>query len=672
MHCTKLIFTFLAFFLSLRFSILAIPVITSVSPHFGDTAGGSEITISGVNLVNVTEVFFGNSPATILSTSNNSIIVTSPAHVPQTVHITAVDISGTSTKSEADYFVYKGNWRAYTLDGDTDISNNLAYIDVTTLAVSPPVTVGSSASFMVCTSDGTKLFTINYDSNTVSVVDNNLNQVISTIGTGAGPYAACITPDDKYVFVGNFNDNTVSVIDVATLTVIETIIVGNGPYIMTISPNGTFVLVANYTDNTVSRIDVSSLTVTATYSGFNGPVALAITPDNSLAVVCNYNDNNASIINLNNGSVSSPIVTGNNPVGVSITPDGALALVANSGTNTLSFINLSTFAVDNMIVGNAPYIAILTPDGSLATVINDASVAGNSVMTIDVASRQILATYPYPDPEGIAITPDGMQVLFGGDDAPAPPANPYIVEKASLQAPYSLLGNTIPVGSDTLLILPDPAPLARFTFSMVNQYAFFDAGASLSPIGSIAIYHWDFGDNTTLITTQPQIVHQYPGTGAYQPTLTVINSAGTSLNRIYNYQSSGLSGDEMIGPTLVRAGGPSAQSSQSIVLVGPTVFILNPNKGTKATHVEIIGESFDNATSVKFGNKEAKILQVTPNTIIASVPKFNRNKKVFVTVTTPLGTSERSQNSLFTYKAKKEGSNKHSKKFKKTSRMSCK
>ncbi|MFM8896945.1 MAG: IPT/TIG domain-containing protein, partial [Actinomycetales bacterium] len=57
------------------------PVVNALEPDNGPLAGGTEVTITGSNLGRVREVTFGSAgPGTILSASDNSVLVRSPSH----------------------------------------------------------------------------------------------------------------------------------------------------------------------------------------------------------------------------------------------------------------------------------------------------------------------------------------------------------------------------------------------------------------------------------------------------------------------------------------------------------------------------------------------------------------------------------------------------------------
>ena len=68
-----------------------------------------------------------------------------------------------------------------------------------------------------------------------------------------------------------------------------------------------------------------------------------------------------------------------------------------------------------------------------------------------------------------------------------------------------------------IAITPDQAPSAAFSVvaAPAGQAASFDGSASSSPVGSIASYHWDFGDGQSATTTTPVTLHVYAQAGAY-------------------------------------------------------------------------------------------------------------------------------------------------------------
>ncbi len=85
----------------------AIPTVTSVAPNTGPTAGGTSVTITGLNLLGASAVKFGNAPAASFTVeSASSIKATAPAGTG-TVDVTVTTESGTSPGGPSDRFTYK-------------------------------------------------------------------------------------------------------------------------------------------------------------------------------------------------------------------------------------------------------------------------------------------------------------------------------------------------------------------------------------------------------------------------------------------------------------------------------------------------------------------------------------------------------------------------------------
>jgi hypothetical protein len=84
----------------------AAPCITSVSPKSGPAAGGTSVTISGINFTGATAVKFGTAAATgVIVHSGTSITATAPAGTG-TVNVTVTTPAGTSPTSRFDRFKY--------------------------------------------------------------------------------------------------------------------------------------------------------------------------------------------------------------------------------------------------------------------------------------------------------------------------------------------------------------------------------------------------------------------------------------------------------------------------------------------------------------------------------------------------------------------------------------
>jgi alpha-tubulin suppressor-like RCC1 family protein len=102
-------------------------------------------------------------------------------------------------------------------------------------------------------------------------------------------------------------------------------------------------------------------------------------------------------------------------------------------------------------------------------------------------------------------------------------------------APEINLGTTILSG---VAITPDQGPVAAFSATAAaGQASTFDASASSDPDGTVAEYHWKFGDGHSETTTSATTTHNYTTPGTHTVTLTVSDQAGCSTRVIFTGQT---------------------------------------------------------------------------------------------------------------------------------------
>ncbi len=90
-----------------RFSYVAAPTISKISPNKGEAAGGQPVTITGTNFTGASVVRFGSVTATGASVkSQTEIVVPAPAHTSEAVDVTVTTSGGTSATSKKDMFKY--------------------------------------------------------------------------------------------------------------------------------------------------------------------------------------------------------------------------------------------------------------------------------------------------------------------------------------------------------------------------------------------------------------------------------------------------------------------------------------------------------------------------------------------------------------------------------------
>jgi hypothetical protein len=90
-----------------QFTFVAAPTVTGLSPNAGPYTGGFDVTITGTNFTNATQVLFGGDVAGFTVDSDTSITAFAPAiDGPDNEAVHVVSIGGTSASTPADDFTY--------------------------------------------------------------------------------------------------------------------------------------------------------------------------------------------------------------------------------------------------------------------------------------------------------------------------------------------------------------------------------------------------------------------------------------------------------------------------------------------------------------------------------------------------------------------------------------
>lgn len=215
----------------------------------------------------------------------------------------------------------------------------------------------------------------NRGSDNVSVIDRDLDEVVSVISTGRAPSGIAVgsRKNRLRVYVANADSNSISVIDPTVNRVEQTIQLAFGAKPVAITAAQAFsgkeyLFVANYASNSVSIIDGDSYREIAQARIGNGPVAiLAEPPLDTISTikgltasqlsrwksyrnqylniyVANRGSNTVSVIvfNLSTAAVQDvyAINVGWDPVALDMDTQRAWLYVANASSDTISILNV--------------------------------------------------------------------------------------------------------------------------------------------------------------------------------------------------------------------------------------------------------------------------------------------------------------------------------------------
>ena len=251
-----------------------------------------------------------------------------------------------------------------------------------------PIAVGISA-------DGTLAYVANLNSNSLSVIDTDIDMVVATVTGIVTPRDVDATPDGRYVLVVNQSTNSVTVLDASNYSVVASIPVGTLPCALAIAPDGSAAYVTNRLSNSISIIDLATFQVT------NVPVGtfacdVMLTPDGRWAVVSNRLSGNITIIDTALKLPVATVATGTNPQGVAFSPDGARAYITNAGS--ISVVDMGSFTVVETIAnipsGPCPVAATMDMNnGHKGHIYVASNTQSGIVNVVDAGTNSVIAVF---------------------------------------------------------------------------------------------------------------------------------------------------------------------------------------------------------------------------------------------------------------------------------------
>jgi len=346
---------------------------------------------------------------------------------------------------------------------------------------------GDEPTDLVMSTDGSRIYTIGRNTDTLFVIDVPENQIISIIeieGINDRPYGSrpehlALTEDDNWLLVANFNDGSITIFDTTALEVITTLSVLPEVFDVAVTPDGSFGYAISRTQPQIAQIDLEKLTSPVF---INIPVpafAVAVSPEGNLIyAACSEGifviD---SITRQIAQKIELPIkgYMGN----ILLNRNGSTAYVSMRDTNQVLEIDLAEEVVQRSFTVKAASEGLaLNPkeDRLFVGTFGAFQQLDYTVAVIDLLSGEmvgkIMPLSPaehvswVPDVEGIAVTPDGSQVYFATVDADAV----FIADIESLEHTGTIpLTNFARLQPSRLVITPDGSML--FTTNAAPQVA---------------------------------------------------------------------------------------------------------------------------------------------------------------------------------------------------------
>jgi YVTN family beta-propeller protein len=178
---------------------------------------------------------------------------------------------------------------------------------------------GQSGTHMILLNrDGTKIFTTNLGSGSVSIFEQSGEKWNPThIKVGPRAEGFDLSPDEKEIWAANAGDGTVSIIDVPSKKVIATVNVGTQQSNrLKFTPDGKRVLISDFNTGEVAVVDASAKKVVKRIKIASSVAGILVAPDGARAYVAATYDGFVAIIDMATLSVTNKIATGRGPDGM--------------------------------------------------------------------------------------------------------------------------------------------------------------------------------------------------------------------------------------------------------------------------------------------------------------------------------------------------------------------
>lgn len=134
-------------------------------------------------------------------------------------------------------------------------SANVAAIEMATGKVKL-IPAGDRPEGSVLSPDGRRLYVVNREASSITVIDTTKREGVGRIRTGKGPVRVACTPDGRQLVYALMHENKVEFADPATGRVLGQVSLGGSPVSLTLSPDGERAFASAQDDDTVYVVSV--------------------------------------------------------------------------------------------------------------------------------------------------------------------------------------------------------------------------------------------------------------------------------------------------------------------------------------------------------------------------------------------------------------------------------
>ncbi len=608
----------------------AAPAIASVFPPSGPPNGGTLVRIQGTNLFGASAVTFGGISAPFFTVNaDGSVIAAAPAGSAGTVDVQVTTPGGTSPATAADQFSYVNTAPGVTglsaSSGPTGGGNSIT-INGSNFDAATAVLFGTTPA------DG---FTVTSNTTITATVPAQAAGTVDV--TVVTPYGTSATSSaDQYSFTGT----------APTVTGLNTT---SGP-----AAGGAFLTVQGTNLNLASQVLFDTTPATA-FTVLSSTAILVTTPTLSpgtydVIVTTPYGTSATSSADQFT-AVVAPSVTGLSP-----------SSGASGGGDSIALTGSGFTGAFQVLFGDYPAVFTVNSDTSI-TATSPAQPAGAVNVTVSTAGGDSApgagSTYTYnataPVVSGLSVsqgpTAGGTSIVITGSNFNGATSVAFGAVAApgfSVDSPTQITA-TAPAQSAATVDVTVTTPYGTSPTSSADKYTYVDAAAPAVTGLGVGSGPMAGGTSVTLsgsgFTAATAVSFGANAAASY-----TVNS-DTQITAVSPPGSAGVVDVVVTTPYGTSQASPADQFTYQAAVPSVTGLSVNTGPTSGGTSVTLSGANLTGATQVAFGNVQAPPFTFNSDSSLTVTAPLQAPGTVYVTVTTPNGTSATGSAVQFTYTA---------------------
>ena len=207
-------------------------------------------------------------------------------------------------------------------------------------AVKPPCFTGDAPLDPGFDPNTNEIYVPNAASSNITVLSASCKTLatISSLPSGAYPYAAAFDPTDNLVYVTDLDLN--QIYEISGTSIVRTVPCScDGPAALTYDPSllTMGMVFTNYVSGTIGVINGTFLGRTAHVGAL--PDAIVYDPHTRRLLVCNSGSDNVTVLDASSLGLVKTLSVGTEPSGIAYDPANDAVLIANMGSNNVSIFN---------------------------------------------------------------------------------------------------------------------------------------------------------------------------------------------------------------------------------------------------------------------------------------------------------------------------------------------